>query len=1033
GSFIEAFRVASQVASFSNTTQSVVLLCRAWINLEEIGIAVLDIDPRFDGFSKPSELLFALISELRENGQETSFLQPLLARALLVQGEPAAASQVVEQFLAGAVDPEIAKSLAVFALNRNLALPSNTLQILEERKEEYGIVDEMVLFTAAQIKGKSGLAEYVSFLEAELEGRTDPFAQRAIGLALLELAERRSETGDEGFDRIMSAGIQPQDMDRLMMLAIRLGNREKAAELVREARESFGIGSRDTVLAEGRFVIAFDAENEASIVNAIARIDPLVSAGDGGPAVDAVLARLLAMGELKNVARSIEILQGSVLRHPESWKNAVLLLQALQETGRLAEADDIATVLFQRRDRGTLKQRAQLATLFARQGRLLETAALICEIADETGESEDLFRCFQLQSQIGNMVEANRILDSLEQEVSRSPEIEVAIASRYLEEGDPEKSISYLRDTTVFASEIDREIAIATMLMGMEQWGAAVEGLRSVGDPLQDSGEALLLLAISLLEEPVRDVQASKQALDRVTEICGDQPGFLRRVASIAMADAELRKDARSYINMLGELASDQAEIMRLADTLYQLPAGEGVPLDLQERGRRITRRSDAPPVSWSLYLDILLEAFERERSRGGIEEMERLQGLLREEGGEFASRFPNNPDPLNRQSRIMLLAGESEEAALLARGALNKIIRRPVLGDVQLLARAEYLAGNYDLAINTLAPFESGIRADPDSRPASWQILFASMLLDGRVSVAREMYVDRSIRSGGKVEWLNWLSVAEQANATEAIGAVNVVMESSEDLMDKLLAIGVLTSVYRKTSDPVLITRGESIFAEMEEKELSDVLSFRLKLAKIELDGAADETKAVIEAESLFNSIDPAVISLLDRRDDLEGSDRELADAYFVPMCVFLNNFVARTADLVIAGKITPERATPILASCDQAELWLARLLPNNLDVLDSRARLKLAVGRLDEALEMARFVISQSAGSYVFNLTLAEILLARGDFRGAEKAADYALRFSEFEKSPDSKILMRLREVIEKCRTQARRDLEVELEVLA
>ena len=1036
GSFIEAFRVANSVAGSSQTVQGILMLCEAWINLAQIGIKPQEIDTRFAGYSKPSELILALKTEMESRGEETRFLEPLVVRAYLVQGERTAASETLERVLSSPIDEVIAKKLVTIALNQGVLLSESTLRLLEQGKEDSAFADEVILLSASRIKTTNGPADTLSFLLTAFGERDDSVANRAIGTAILELAmkqaEAEAEDGSEGFDRILSLDLTPADLRNFMRAAVQLGNREKAAALVTRARETFGVGTRETSLAEGTFVLAFDSSNEESIVNAIGRIDPVVSAGEGGPEIDAVLAQLLRIGAESNLDRSIEVLQESTARHPESWTNAILLFEYLQEAERNTEADEIGTIIFQRRNRGTLKQKARLASLFSRQGRVNETAILICDLANSTGDSKDLFRCFQLQMQLGNIDEADQILDDLAARGSEISEIDVAIARRYLRRGEPEESVEFLRNTTAFDSEVDREVAVATILMELEDWEGAVKALRSIGDQLRGSGEAQLLLAISLLEDPVRDVAASKAALDRVVELCGDQPGFLRRVASIAMNDPDLRDNARRYIDLLGEVAADQAEVMRLADAFYRLPVGAMVPSDMEERGRRIVGRPDAPTLSWELYLDILTSAFNQARSLGELDEVDRLEELLQEESMEFSSRFPNNSVPVNRQSRVMLLLGDPVEAALLARGALNKIERTAVLGDVQLLARAEFLAGNYDLVISTLLPFRDAIEENPESRPASWQLLFASLLLDGQVEIARDLYVARETPGESETAWLGWLSISERATAEIAIEAADIVLNATSDMNDKLLVIGVLTNVFRQTNDDSLRKKAEIVIAEVEQEVTSEVLLFRLKAAKVELAAATDEVEALSEARELFTQIDPAIFNMLERRGGLEGSEREIADAYFVPVCIFLNNFVARAADIVIAGEASPGVAASALENCDEAGILLAKLLPDNLDVLDTRARLKLALGQFDEAIDLARIATNRSPASAAFQLTVAEILLAQGDVSGAENAAKLALRLARLQAASDEPLVKKITGVIEKCRARVRHVLKTELEIL-
>ena len=163
----------------------------------------------------------------------------------------------------------------------------------------------------------------------------------------------------------------------------------------------------------------------------------------------------------------------------------------------------------------------------------------------------------------------------------------------------------------------------------------------------------------------------------------------------------------------------------------------------------------------------------------------------------------------------------------------------------------------------------------------------------------------------------------------------------------------------------------------------------------------------------------------------DLEEAERDMAVAYFTPVCIFLNNFIARAADFVIAGEGSASENASILVNCDEAELTLQKLLPNNLDVIDTRARLKLAQGKLQEALKLATIATKGSPGSAAFQLTRAEVLLALGNLRAAEDTARYALRLAEYEPSISRKNIEQINVVIEKCRSRVRLDLGNEMDV--
>ena len=1031
---VEAFRNATQLANFSNTVLGLSTLAKAWVRLESAGISAADVIPMFGDNSSPRQLVLRIKAEIEASEGDTEFLQPVMVRAILLEVGRVEAEAKLNELLVSGVRLQIAGQLVGVATEKRLEILQSTIEYLESQDEYAELKDAITEVMAMRLQDKGDLEGAVGLLKQRLAGRDDQFANRLLGFGLLLLATSDQDFASEGFERILASELKARDIERLTRAAIQFDDAATALRIVEKVKSEFGVGSREMAIAGGLYAIAFLIQDEGEVVKAIGRIDPIVSAGMSGIVIDVVLARLLTEGprSIKNRVRAIEVLMGTVEQHPEHLSSLLFLINLLQDDLRFAEANDLVTQAYRLRVGASKSQRAEIANVLSKQGRTEELAKSICELARLTGRVEDLFRCFQIQLDLGNIVEADRLLDELSARPESMPGIAIAVAERLRRKSEPEEAIESLKSSTAFVSELDRQIAIATLLMKIENWEDAVAVLRTTGAQLDRSGEGQLLLAISLLEEPIRDVVASKAALDRVAELFGDKPGFLRRVASIAMADPDLRSDARAYIDLLGDVASDQAEVMRLADDLYRLPAGAIMPLAMQERGRQLTRRENTPAISWGLYLDILSQAFTRSRALGNLDEADRLTSLLQEESSEFLNQFPNNPLPLRRQSQILLLLGDPENAALSARGALNETLRKQTLGDIQLLARAEFLAGHYDLVLSVLSPFRREIEKAPDSRPASWQLLFSSLLLDGQVEEARRLLAARSFPEGEADRWYVWFAATEQASADVALQCASVAMQELLDANQKIVLAGVLNLVFNKEKDERLLETAREILSAVEQEVGSEAILFRAMAARVDLLANVDMRKSITEARVGFEQIPPSIFNLLQRMGDLKDAERDIAEEYFLPVCIFLNNFIARASDFVIAGDGSASEAASMLASCEEAELTLQKLLPNNLDVIDTRARLKLAQGKLQEALKLAAIATKGSPGSAAFQLTRAEVLLALGNPRAAGDTARYALRLAEYEPSISEKIVDQINVVIEKCRSQVRLDLRNETEVL-
>ena len=288
-----------------------------------------------------------------------------------------------------------------------------------------------------------------------------------------------------------------------------------------------------------------------------------------------------------------------------------------------------------------------------------------------------------------------------------------------------------------------------------------------------------------------------------------------------------------------------------------------------------------------------------------------------------------------------------------------------------------------------------------------------------------------RILPEGSQNRWIDWLAITEKASAEVALQCARVALEEFVDSSEKILVAGVLNSVFQKEKDERLFEMAGDILAAVEQNAVDEALLFRIMAARVDLLANVDKRKAIEEAQVGFEQIPPSIFSLLQRMGDLEEAERDMAVAYFTPVCIFLNNFIARAADFVIAGEGSASENASILVNCDEAELTLQKLLPNNLDVIDTRARLKLAQGKLQEALKLATIATKGSPGSAAFQLTRAEVLLALGNLRAAEDTARYALRLAEYEPSISRKNIEQINVVIEKCRSRVRLDLGNEMDV--
>lgn len=1025
GSYIEGFREALRFANSSRSIQGIFILANAWVNLEAVGVSAKDVDPLFGGFSSPVELVAQLEEEVKARGEDAGFLQPLVVKTIFLNGDREKTAAKINQILTSGVNVNVAGQLVRIAIREKIEITDSVIEYLTSQDKYIELMDSLTEAIAAKMQDAGDLLGAVEFLEEKLTGRDDQFANRLLGFALLRLAGEDRDIASRGFDRVFESPIDRRDIKRLMRIAIDFEDGAMAFRIIDRVKAEFGNGTREMAIAGGLYAIAFLLQDEDKVVEAIGRIDPVVSSGESNAGIDAALARLLTQGppSTRNITRAIEVLLGSVERHPEQISNLLFLIELLQQAGRFAEADEFITQGYRRRSATTPSQQAQIATFLSRQGRIADLATSICEIAALSNRVEDLFRCFEVQLSIGNLVEADRMLDDLSVRPDSTPNIAVAIANRFIRRNDPEAAIEHLENSVAFKTEIDRSVQLVQLLMGLGDWAGAGALLESSLEEYPESGEANLLLAIISLRQTERDLETARAALNRVAQLHPENAGFLRRTATIAMNAPELRGEARKFIDLLAAINPRQADIMMLADDFYNLPVQEAVPEQLLVRAQTIVERNKSERISWLLYFDVLSATFMRAQQAGDVEKVDETVALLEDVLLDFANQFPNNENALNRMSQVQMQIGNPDEAALLARGALNAISRPLVLGDVLDLIRAEFLAGHYDLVLMAFSPFRDEIEANPRARPASWELLFAALLLDDQIETARELYVNGPIVADPPSRrWLQWLVAAENASPEIAIEANRIVLAEMMDPVDWELVLASLTTAYRRTGSREIHDEIEMILEQMKVRGKSGIADLKRRFAGIELKAIDDAVSSVLLASELQRDISAHRYPQVDLSDAADGLEGEEAKQYLNTIVLLLNNFVARYSDVVTSGELVASQDPEVVASVREAEMILARLLPMNPQVLDTRARFRLAEGRLDEGMELIGEAIKLNPASGVFFLTRAELLLAGGDRQGAAEDARHALRCTDYRWPVDEELVGEITQLLERIRSTVR-----------
>ena len=995
-----SFLIAIRLAGYSPNLSNTILVARAWIDLERFGLEVKDIAPGVSlSYDTARDLLEALRGSVADSDPDVLLMiDSLTVAAASTEGDSEFARAELERLIADSTNEQHLTRLFGIADRYEIVISPSLIGTVKERTDLLALQEAVFTYELNALRRSDDRSNTLLWVGRELDARPSDMARRALAIELLGGKETSEADLERAYGLLAECSVNEADLRRMLRIAELLDDQDLSSKVVELARDRFGESSNPYCVVKGMYVLArhqSDAPGSKQLVNeARGELDDLVASGLASIDTYMMLARLWYDVDSSSSGEAIRILETAIERQPDHVPASIYLARCLQETQRPDEADGIIQQLYLNREKFTPAQRTMLAGLLVRQGRDAEYASSICEVAERTQAVDDLLSCMEVRRNNGELAIADSMLDQLAVRPDRSVAVEEAVARRRLRRGQIEAAIEGVERSEIIQSDVIRVRMIASLLMSSNRWEDAEERLDEVVRNSEEAaGVSEVMLAICMLNTEGGS-EEDDRVIDLMDAVVAANPtsvGMIRRVATTVAGSSRVADRGSKYIEKLRELDIDQAELLELGLQFRNLGDAD-VPAGFIARASSIVERLDMP-LAWSLYLDILSAAFRNAASKGDFDSIERLSERLDTVSFDFTQSFSGSFGPLNRRVRTLLLIGDVENARLAAFESIASIEESLELRDVILLARIDGLLGRYEAVADLLSPFKDDILAAPGDHRFAMGLLLRVAAHLGDVDEAMRIH-DLGVQAGLFNEnMLGLMRIGENVDPDIAIRIARAVNSRIRDPRDRFSLVGMLLVTSVRTGDEAVAFEMKELLASVRDSDAADeLLAFQADCIAVEVLAPTDPIQSLERSARIIKGLEPEIRSPILDYQRLSEAEQNAIVAYAFPIAILSNNLVARVADLRMEEGDDSGISAEILEQCQTASEILVSMLPEDLNVLDSRARYLASMGKTAEALAMIGRALAGAPLAPEYLLTQAEILSLAGDEARALEAARHA-----------------------------------------
>ena len=1014
GNLEGAFEVAFRFAQISNSTLAYSQFIRIWGLIDQAGLDPKKIISLFPIRSTRYEFVKEIFDGLPENSKSRERFLSQLVEAAISAGRFDEVSDVLDSSLVAGLET---KTLIVLGLALAQDYPDRASALIElvrlrpiegEAENEFTLLEAAFLET--QNLGEMSRRVLREHYDANPEDAT---AERNYYRSVLRDLISKGKKIDADRREIILETKDLVIMKMLLSLAIQTGDEETGARCVESIERAFVIDSPPSIIANGRFVLAFDQENDARRRRVIADIDGLIRDGSSSPRVASLEARLLLLGETPNIGQAIAVLKGSVALRPNAVENYPLLIDLLQRKARFSEAEEVLGELVRRNGEpgvAELRAGAILAMQNGNPGLMLEN---LRKISERTSDVIDTLRYARELKKYGESKEYEEVLSALYASASRMPLVDLEFARLLSEQGKSEEAIDILRAAPGFDTESDRKLAIARFFLSLGNIDDSARELLGV----EESAPAALLGARVELGRSDPDLVVVEEALDRALELDLEDDLTLQENVAIRLSYPELQGKIVPLIARLSRTKPEVAESMLLA---VDASGGRGEFSPDQSHLTRAREMIAADPTrlqSWLLATRLYQAYLQREDSpleNAAVETMLEEYGRLLEDAREF---FPNQPQFSSSLVWVRRVQGDF----VSARDAAATQYRRSPKGDnwnsLRQLCISENQLGNYDQVCKLLIPLKLLI----EERFDVWNplcVCFTRALVEsGQFALALDFLTNCKREAADSVPSTDLLAFAVKLDAERAKDLIRFFLSSNGDLENaNLLAAASLSGVFALSNDPEARQMGLDLLGTIPSPPAGSLARIQLERIRSSLAGEPGSYEALLASEEMLDQFQPELWELVSQGGRVNSkSEQENLSSFLSPLVISGNNFIALVGEVGSKGLIPASEKAAFCERAMQVEQSLRSIASDIGEFQDSCAMYFRYCGDLDLALQFSTRAVEIAPMKPEFYLTLADTHLEREEFKLATVAAETAFRLLEKAPQKDEKAMKRATEIQE------------------
>jgi len=953
------------------------VLCRAWTGAAILSPGLEEEVRDRTGFQSPLEASEVLV--------EAAGLDRYTGSILLAAAVRESRWDVVEDVVVEAIAAEPPSIDYLMSIWERLQAPAPELsaRVLDRLRQ---VAPEHPMVIASQMPA-GDIKALRNALPLEVESES---IRRAAWMTLLDASGRIDE---ESFRQLAGEVVERHPDDPVLLNAL-ISNpicwRSEAlvSMIIDRLEPLFGGESSSLLVIKANRHLAFQSGDADEVNGLFARLSDLVRDQPDSLVASVTLLRMLASDPSSNPSTTINLGRRILARHPDARELYPFVIELMQDQGMLEEAETLLRQ-FERTDAAGVASARQRARQSFREGDMEQLVLTLTDLAGRSGRWVDQLELARAREAVADFVGAEMAYREAIKDPDASSEGFLGLAMLLAQQGRSAEAEALVSERAEGLTEARREMILGTLLLRAGDVNGSLARFRTAVELAPDDGEAWRLLATNLAV-----AGQDKAAVDAAIR-------GLRK-----LPDSE---DLRGIV--VGSALRDGTELQRLSG----MANFEELPLVVQECLRLLERSLD--PQTRSLSPDPAELRLARELCGRQTESLIawRTAIAMHAATGDLAearalataasARFPSAAEPLEWQVRLAAGSGEIDEAIRLCRDWRRTAF--PNAGPVdQLQAVLELGRRRADLALELLRPYAEQIAVEAGDEPGPYRALLGALIMTGNVREAMSLEGKRLAESSAAREvWTRLATLAPYESGLEAMSFLEAASPSG--VSERAIMVGRWLEFHGRHPEGEGLARARAMLPR-EIPQPPDPDSRMMLVASAEVASALGDSDGM--RRILETVIDSTPTASWTRAAGLSGLPLEEQQALFIdiePALYARNNLamllVQQRRDLETALRLVDE---------------VLVVLPGEPNLVDTRAQVLIAMGRLSEAeVELVKALQIRPLEPN-FLLTAAEILAGSGRMEDAAQALNRVQDLVAQEPWPTRQLeerLRRLRELVQ------------------